>query len=78
MNSLMFLPTWYLESFKAMIHGDNNTIDNEVENMIINSKSFFNHESLIFAMKGIDIQMERILTIFMTIDLLAISFKEEL
>ncbi|KAK9221122.1 hypothetical protein WN944_009547 [Citrus x changshan-huyou] len=69
------LPTWYLHSFKAMMNGDNNRVENEAEYMIMRSTSFTSYESLILTMKGIDLQMERVLIIFTMIDLSSNRFQ---
>ncbi|ESR59426.1 hypothetical protein CICLE_v10015570mg [Citrus x clementina] len=66
------LPTGYLDNFKAMMHGNNNSV--EVDYMTpLNSSNYY--ESIILTIKGIDIQIKRILTIFMTIDLSSNKFQ---
>ncbi|KAK9221109.1 hypothetical protein WN944_009534 [Citrus x changshan-huyou] len=66
------LPLWYLDSFKAMMHGNNNTV--EVDYMRLQDSSNY-YESIVLTMKGIDLQMERILTTFATIDLSSNKFQ---
>ncbi|KAK9221125.1 hypothetical protein WN944_009550 [Citrus x changshan-huyou] len=68
------LPIWYLNGFKAMMHGDNNSI--EVNYMRSSNYSYY--ESISLTVKGNDIQMERILTIFATIDLSSNRFQGEI
>ncbi|KAK9221105.1 hypothetical protein WN944_009530 [Citrus x changshan-huyou] len=65
------LPIWYLNGFKAMMHGDDNSI--EVNYMRASNYSYY--ESISLTMKGSDIQMERILTTFATIDLSSNRFQ---
>ncbi|XP_052291443.1 receptor-like protein 20 isoform X1 [Citrus sinensis] len=66
------LLTGYLDNFKAMMHGNNISV--EVDYMTpLNSSNYY--ESIILTIKGIDIKMERILTIFMTIDLSSNKFQ---
>ncbi|KAH9741468.1 Receptor-like protein 12 [Citrus sinensis] len=66
------LPLRYLDSFKAMMHGDNNSV--EVGYMSWRYSSNY-YESIFLTMKGIDLQMERILKIFATIDLSSNRFQ---
>ncbi|KAK9221108.1 hypothetical protein WN944_009533 [Citrus x changshan-huyou] len=65
------LPIWYLNGFKAMMHGD----DNSIEVNYMRSLNFSYYESISLTMKGSDIQMERILTTFTTIDLSSNRFQ---
>ncbi|KAK9221121.1 hypothetical protein WN944_009546 [Citrus x changshan-huyou] len=69
------LPLRYLDSFKAMMHGDNNSV--EVGYMRLRYSSNY-YESISLTMKGNDIQMERILTTFATIDLSSNRFQGEI
>ncbi|KAL9458671.1 hypothetical protein AB3S75_007524 [Citrus x aurantiifolia] len=66
------LPLRYLDSFKAMRHGKNNSV--EVDYMRLPDSSNY-YESIFLTMKGIDLQMERILTTFATIDLSSNRFQ---
>ncbi|KAK9221113.1 hypothetical protein WN944_009538 [Citrus x changshan-huyou] len=70
------LPTRYLNNFKAMIHGENNSVTVEVRYLsLLNSSYYACYESIILTMKGIDLQLERVLTIFTTIDLSSNRFQ---
>ncbi|KAK9221116.1 hypothetical protein WN944_009541 [Citrus x changshan-huyou] len=66
------LPLRYLDSFKAMRHGNNNSV--EVGYMRWPGSSNY-YESIFLTMKGIDLQMGRILTTFATIDLSSNRFQ---
>ncbi|KAK9221123.1 hypothetical protein WN944_009548 [Citrus x changshan-huyou] len=65
------LPIWYLNGFKAMMHGD----DNSIKVNYMWSLNYSYYESISLTMKGNDIQMERILTTFATIDLSSNRFQ---
>ncbi|KAH9789960.1 Receptor-like protein 33 [Citrus sinensis] len=70
------LPTRYLNNFRAMIHGENNSVTVEVKYLsLLNSSYYACYESIILTMKGIDLQLERVLTIFTTIDLSSNRFQ---
>ncbi|XP_024046819.1 receptor-like protein 9DC3 isoform X4 [Citrus clementina] len=68
------LPIWYLNGFKAMMHRD----DNSIEVNYMRSLNYSYYESISLTMKGNDIQMERILTTFATIDLSSNRFQGEI
>ncbi|KAL9458674.1 hypothetical protein AB3S75_007527 [Citrus x aurantiifolia] len=68
------LPIWYLNGFKAMMHGD----DNSIKVNYMWSLNYSYYESISLTMKGNDIQMERILTTFATIDLSSNKFQGEI
>lgn len=55
----------YFQSFKAMMHGDNYDIDLDYMNLT----SYDQYYSMILTYKGVDLEMERVLNIFTTIDL---------
>ncbi|KAK9221111.1 hypothetical protein WN944_009536 [Citrus x changshan-huyou] len=65
------LPIWYLNGFKAMMHGD----DNSINVNYMRSANYSYYESISLTMKGNNIQMERILTTFATIDLSSNRFQ---
>ncbi|KAL9458672.1 hypothetical protein AB3S75_007525 [Citrus x aurantiifolia] len=77
------LPIWYLNGFKAMMHGDDNSTEVNYMRSLIYSNSYDMssliysnyYESISLTIKGNDIQMERILTIFATIDLSSNRFQ---
>ncbi|XP_058182680.1 receptor-like protein 6 [Rhododendron vialii] len=66
------LPGWYFEYFRAM---KNNTKPDE---QYMSDKSGYYHDSLIVTMKGNEIELVRILTIFTTIDLSFNNFSGEI
>ncbi|KDO50445.1 hypothetical protein CISIN_1g0052672mg [Citrus sinensis] len=68
------LPIWYLNGFKAMMRRD----DNSIEVNYMRSLNYSYYESISLTMKGNDIQMERILTTFATIDLSSNRFQGEI
>ncbi|ESR60013.1 hypothetical protein CICLE_v10017911mg [Citrus x clementina] len=59
------LPARYFQSLKAMMHGDNDDIDLDY----MNSAGYDQYYSMILTYKGVDLEMERVLNIFTTIDL---------
>ncbi|XP_058216818.1 receptor-like protein 33 [Rhododendron vialii] len=66
------LPGWYFENFRAM---KNNTKPDE---QYMSDTSGYYHDSLIVTMKGSEIELVRILTIFTTIDLSSNNFSGEI
>ncbi|XP_058216984.1 receptor-like protein 53 [Rhododendron vialii] len=67
-----YLPMGYFEHFQAM---KNSTMPNE---KYMNDATGYYHDSLIVTMKGLEIELERILTIFTAIDLSSNNFSGEI
>lgn len=65
------LPTRYFQNFQAMMHGNNNSA--EGGNMYINYGN--EYYSAILTVKGVNMEMEKVLNIFTTIDLSGNKFQ---